>query len=242
MSRMSEAIAKLKLRLRGNALIFRHVAAHREHPLLKRRVVRPGDDAVIEGFPRSANTFASVAFEVSQPAEVKFGNHFHSPAQFVLAKKYGIPAMLVLREPVSACKSYLLHSPGLKAAEALERYIAFHRPLLEIRDFLAVAPFEEITTDFGQSILRMNRMFGCAFSAFDHTDESARKVFATIQDRRNMRLAAGMVSDNPLAVTVPAEEKAMRSVEAGLLFENPDLGTLKANAAALYLDLLRAAR
>jgi hypothetical protein len=235
---MSVAMARLRLRLRSNAWIFRHFGARREHPLLTRRIVRPGDDAVIEGFPRSANTFASAAFELSQPGEVRFGNHFHNPAQFILAKEYGIPAMLVLREPIAACRSYVLHSPGLTAAAALERYIAFHRPLLAIGDFVSVAPFEEVTTDFGQSILRMNRKFGCDFSAFVHTEENVRKAFATIEHRRSMRLAAGVVRDNPLAVTVPTAEKGERKLEAGLHFENPDLADLKATAASCYSNLL----
>src|SRR5262245_54574684 len=38
-------------------------------------------DAVIEGFPRSANTFAAAAFALAQTTPVRLAHHLHVPSQ-----------------------------------------------------------------------------------------------------------------------------------------------------------------
>ena len=43
-------------------------------------------ELVIEAFPRSANTFATVAFQLSQPAPVRVAHHLHAPAQVTEAR------------------------------------------------------------------------------------------------------------------------------------------------------------
>ena len=104
-----------------------------------RRVVERGDPVCIEGYPRSANTFACDAFVLAQgkslanvPTEgypIPMGNHFHSPAQFHLAKKYGVPALLVLREPMDAALSWVVFSDGDMGPEAtLRSYVNFTKP------------------------------------------------------------------------------------------------------------------
>ena len=117
---MSVAL-KLKMALRNDPLLFRLLYKRRETPWMKSRVLRPSDNALIEGFPRSSNTFATYAFLLSQGENITFGNHFHTPAQFALAREYGIPAMLVIREPVPACLSFLIYDGSMEAREALPR-------------------------------------------------------------------------------------------------------------------------
>ncbi len=171
------------------------------HPV--RRVAEPDDAVVIDGYPRSANTFACDAFTVAQGHSltdavakgyaVKMGNHFHSPAQFALAKKYGVPAMLVLREPVAAALSWVVFTEGkLSAADTLRHYVRFHEPLVAIADAFAVAPFEEVTSDFGKSIARLNAKFGTRFKLFDHTDAGQKAIFEEMETRlRNREKASG---------------------------------------------------
>jgi len=238
-----DVTTELKLAIRNNPWMFRKFWPRKEHSLLKRRVVRPGDDAVIEGFPRSANSFASIGFDLAQPDETKFGNHFHSPAQFLLARKYGVPAMLVIREPVAAARSYVLFTNGaIGPREALVRYIGFHRPLMKIADSFSVAPFEEVTTDLGRSIKRLNEHFGSEFLPFVHTEKNVQRVFDTILERRTGRIAKGVVEDNPMSITMPSEEKARRNSEIAGLFDNPVLDALKARATEQHHALVALAK
>jgi len=209
--------------------------------MLKRRVVRPSDDVVIEGFPRSANSFASISFDISQPRPIRFGNHFHSPAQFLLARRYKVPAMLVVREPVAAALSFVVfQGGGMTARHALLRYVLFHRPLLGIADSYVVAPFGEVTSAFGQSIDRLNRRFGTNFNRFEHTPENVQKVFDTIDTRRSKRVAAGVITDDPLRSTRPSQEKAERRADFKAAFDDKRLNRLKSEAYAQYEALTAA--
>jgi hypothetical protein len=227
----------------------------------RRRLVERGYDVVIDGFPRSANSFACDAFVVAQGHSVadattkgyaiKIANHVHAPAQFMLAKKYGVPAMLVLREPVAAALSWLVYTHERDAASAwmhgydgqgaaklvLRDYIRFHRPLLAIRDAFVVAPFDEVTSDFGQSIERLNHRFGTSFSPFDHTKQSEAAIFQVMRDRvedRSKRLGVDLAR----TFHFPDEQKrAMRDRLAAEL-DTEELAPLRTAATALYLELM----
>lgn len=210
-----------------------------EGPSFIRRKVRPGDDALIEGYPRSANTFASYAFDEAHGGHVRFGNHYHSPAQFFLAHRYGVPSMLLLRNPIDAALSSMLYKPRMDAHEALVRYIAFHRPLLAIASSFVVAPFEEVTTDFGRSIERLNRRLGTAFVRFPHDKVTEKRVFDRIQTDlvQNAKKHRGD-GLNPLKAYNPNEEKRERGNALRRLFDAPPLDPLKREAHELHAALL----
>lgn len=206
----------------------------------RRRVTEPDDELVIDGYPRSANTFACDAFIVAQNREVKMGNHFHSPAQFALATKYGVPAMLVLREPVAAALSWTVFTEGkLTAADTLRNYVRFHRPLMALTDHFIVAPFEEVTSDFGLSIDRLNARFGTRFARFDHTPDAQADIFRWMEDRLQQREKA-RGEDLKLRRNYPSEVKDARRAEFRASFDAPAVAGLRHEASALYEGLMAA--
>ena len=71
-------------------------------------LVSPSTDLVIEGFPRSGNTFAVAAFVLSQPRPVRIAHHHHVPAQVIYAVKRGIPVLVVVRKPDDAVLSLVM--------------------------------------------------------------------------------------------------------------------------------------
>jgi hypothetical protein len=204
----------------------------------QRRVVEPEDDVVIEGYFRSANTFAVESFAASQLEPVRIAHHFHSPAQFALARRYGVPAMLLLREPIPAALSYVIFNEGTWSAQkALQFYVDFHLPLLRIQEGFVVAPFEEVTSDFGKSIARLNARFGTHFKVFEHSNEAQSKVFAGIEKRMTKR---GEQTGLNMAVRMnfPNDSKAQLRAKMKHTFEDPALEGLKIKANALYETLV----
>jgi hypothetical protein len=227
----------------------------------KRRVIEPGYDILIDGYPRSANTFACDAFAVAQGYEIaeasikgypiKMGNHMHAPAQFLLARRYRVPAMLVLREPVAAALSWVVYThekdaagawmhghEGREAARtALRNYIRFHKPLTGIQEAFAIAPFEEITTDFGKSIARLNDKFGTDFALFDHTREAQDRIFEVMQARIKERESRFGV-DLTRTFHFPQQKKHEIRQHFAAEFETADIAPLKEAATALYNELM----
>jgi hypothetical protein len=216
---------------------------------------------LIDGYPRSANTFAGDAFLVAQGysleaiaehrCPLKMGNHMHAPAQFVLAKRYGVPAMLVLREPVGAALSWLVYTHEKDAASAwlhgygganaakmvLQDYIEFHKALLPIKDAFVIAPFEEVTTDFGRSIKRLNDKFGTSFRSFDHTKEQEAIIFQIMKSRVDAR-GKGLGLDLARTYHFPDDQKAEIRRRLAAEFQAAAMTTLIKSATSIYKELL----
>lgn len=153
------------------------------------RAATVGQDTelVIEGFPRSANTFAQVAFEMAQKHPVKLAHHVHVPAQIIYAVQRRIPVLVLLRNPEDAVMSLMVHTPWVPAAEALAVYHQFHQRILPYSDGFVAATFEQVTADYGLVIRRLNAKFHSEFGVFDHTQENMDRCFQIIDEKARLR-------------------------------------------------------
>jgi hypothetical protein len=149
-------------------------------------IVERDTDVVIEGFPRSANSFARAAFHSVQPG-LKYATHVHSSAQVVQACRWSVPAMVLLRNPEGAVCGLVAfdwelggRNPSEIDAAAvdrvLRRYLDFYEPLERYRSDFFVAHFPEVVADFGRVMRGFNERFGKNHGAFSHTPESARAL------------------------------------------------------------------
>ncbi len=214
------SIFHMQMRLRG----------HRE------LTVKRDTDLVIEGFPRSGNTFACAAFQLAQPYPLKLARHLHAPAQIVIAARWGIPALLLLRRPADAALSLLIRDRTVTLAGALGGYARFYSALSAWREHFVVASFEQVTCDFGSVIARLNRRFGSGFALFEHNAENEAAAFAEVE---RMELADS--GGGPLRqthVSRPSmEREAMKENLAAALSE-PSIAAAHRRAQGVYDDFL----
>ena len=138
-------------------------------------------DLVIEGYPRSANNFALAAFQLAQPEPARIAHHTHAPATVRAAVRWGVPVLLLVRDPEDAVLEFVIRRPALSVGQALRGYVRFHEPLLGYRDRIVVGSFDDVTTDFGAVIRRLNHRFGTEFREFEHTPENVRACFSAIE-------------------------------------------------------------
>jgi peptidoglycan hydrolase-like protein with peptidoglycan-binding domain len=142
--------------------------ARRKYPGPSPRVIGSGTQVVIDGFTRSASTYAVYAFQVAQQLAgrplVPLAHHLHAPAQIMTAARRGVPTIMVIREPHGAVLSQVVREPGVDLLDALWAYHRFHEFLLPFRDALVVADFAEVTGDFGAVVRRANRAFETSFA------------------------------------------------------------------------------
>ena len=153
-------------------------------------VVRRNTRLVIEGYPRSANTFAEAAFKISQPRAVKTADHIHVPSQIIRGARYGIPICLLIRNPEDVVRSLVVKHTKILVPDALRGYENFYNTCWTYRKAFLVATYEQVTADFGMVIRKINRCFGTHFVPFEHSDNNVRHVF-DILDERNMRINNG---------------------------------------------------
>src|ERR687889_719746 len=147
------------------------------------RAVTPDTQLVIEGFPRSGNSFARRAFVLAQnesPGKIRIAHNMHVPAQVVRAARWQIPTLVVIRRPRDAVLSFAVWGP-ISVDQALRYYISFYETVEKYRDAYVLGLFEEVTEDFGQVIRRMNDKFGTTFSLFHHDERNVSKLFAGME-------------------------------------------------------------
>ena len=204
---------------------------YRMRPSYRHLLVDRRTQIVIEGFPRSGNTFAVVAFQQAQRESVRIAHHLHMPAQVIRAAKWGIPTLLLARKPTDAALSWVIREPGVSIRQALKHYISFYEKAAEYRDALVVGFFEEVTRDYGAVLERVNAKFGTEFSTFVHSEENVKSVFDHIDEvhraRRGGRLDEKVIT-HPSAIKAGLKEALKKELEA------PEVRKLIARAEAVY--------
>lgn len=163
------------------------------HALFQRRsgyqglLVSESTDICIDGFPRSANSFAVGAFSSANP-DVDIAHHTHVPAQILRACEYEIPTVVLARHPIDA----IVSGRGLELqiaaindrkaplrisfSERLKAWVAFYECVLPYRERVIIAPFDTVIHDFGCVIDAVNRRYGVDFAPFHHTESNVDSI------------------------------------------------------------------
>ncbi|MDT4910280.1 MAG: hypothetical protein QOI69_3521 [Pseudonocardiales bacterium] len=160
--------------------------ARRKYPGPSPEVLSAQTELVIDGYTRSASTFAVYALQLAQERPTRLAHHLHAPAQLIAAAHGGVPALLLIREPRGAILSQLVREPGVAIRDALVAYVRFHECLLAYQDRFVVGEFETVTHDFGSVIGRLNDRFGLTLAEFVHTAQSMSECFALIAQRGSL--------------------------------------------------------
>ena len=198
-------------------------------------LVNGATEVVIEGFPRSGNTFAVFAFEHAQRREVRMAHHLHAPAQVIRAARRGIPALVLLREPMDAATSLMLRDPSFSAERALRYYVSFYETIADYQHAFVLGLFEEITEDYGAVIERLNARFGTEFTPFDHTEENVDQVFRLIEESHKAKRGNRVVEEQ---IARPSTTKSALKAQLKERLYSPELEPLTARADAVYMALL----
>lgn len=166
-------------------------------------------DILIDGFPRSANSFAEAAFRLAQPVPIKMAHHSHAAAQIIQAAKWNIPSLVLIRDPIEAARSLLMHQPQVfDVKTALSEYVYLYTSIEPWRERFVLAPFDTVTRDFGKVIDAINRRFHMAFCTFQHTPETELAVFDKVDETSRER---GTIESDSVESYSPRANPALRS-------------------------------
>ncbi|HZP89607.1 MAG TPA: hypothetical protein VFC04_01275 [Actinomycetota bacterium] len=148
-------------------------------------------ELLVEGYPRSANSFAVAALARLRPG-IRIAHHLHAPGHVIAAVRLGVPALVLIREPEDAVVELALLKPALTPAQMLRGYVRFYEPLERYLERIVVARTSEVTGDFGVVVGRLNERFGLGLPAFEHSEEAAAAVHRAIQDVRAGAVGPGL--------------------------------------------------
>ena len=270
---ISAATAPISPLRRARHRVRTHVSEHpstylrfarHKYPGPSPEVISEHTELVIDGYTRSASTFAVYAFQLAQPRPVRLAHHLHAPAQLIEAVHQGVPALLLIREPRGAVLSQLIREPGVAMRDALIAYCRFHTCLLRYRDGLVVGDFDEVTHDFGAVVRRLNARFQTSFIPFVNTEHNVKECLELIELRGThsgllLGFESGTVSANRARrerrrlteerasvpnrdAWVPSSERELRKADLEQHWNRPGLARLRERAAALHRTFTEVAR
>ncbi|MGV6829444.1 MAG: hypothetical protein ACWA45_08605 [Flavobacteriales bacterium] len=188
--------------------IFVQKIRYFHHPY-RRKIIQSNSDIVIEGFPRSANSFSVKAFKFANGNNYKIATHLHAYPQVILGVKYKIPTIVLIRNPFDCIVSYA----ALRAEKMgknhfniaydlkwlLQDYVLFYKKLLPIKEQVIVAEFTEVLNDYGKFMDALNKKFKTNFNIFDHTGENVKIVFETSKSHLSPSLKREKIKKEYLA-------------------------------------------
>lgn len=179
-----------------------HRRAYAEHRLIE------SADLVIEGFPRSANSYALHAMRVASNDELEIRGHTHSYATVLNAVKAHKPCIVLVREPAMAVASLVKMSKAPRAISGARNYCRFYERLEPFLTDVVVAEFETVTTDFGSVVNQVNQRFATNFLIYERTKENELEVVERLNEVAQ-KLNKGRM--NEAGVARPSADRAPSS-------------------------------
>jgi hypothetical protein len=195
---------------------------------------------LIEGFPRSANSFAVAAFEMANGHATPVAHHTHASAHVMAAVRARVPTLVLIREPQESVLEMVVARPACSVRQALRGWIRFYRALLPLGEGFVVGIFSEVTRDFGAVIGRVNERFGTCFREFRHTEDNVRACFEAMDAYWRARVGSG-----PALERLVGRPSALRDELKDALrprYADERFAELRAQADACYLRFAALAR
>jgi hypothetical protein len=192
---------------------------------------------VLEGCGRAGSTFAMLAFASVQPRPVRTVSHTHAAAQVIMAVRWEIPTLVIVRPPLESALAHMARR-DIAARPTLVSWIRFHRRILPFRHGFVAVSFADMTSDFGAVTERVNDAFGTSFGVFRHTPENEAAVFAEIERRNRSRWGDQMTPERARALARPTAERSALKQRLRTQLEVPELAGLRAQAEELHRTLV----
>ena len=159
-------------------------------------------DILVDGYPRSSNTYTWCMFLISQKHLIYYGmalmnipassgvrlkGHIHQAAFVIHAAQHKKPICFLIRRPDKAIVSWHIayyqdfeevKGDNQTLEERLDYYIAYHKAILPYKKSLYIANFDRTTKDFKSVVAGLIERYGIKLSLdFDNeaTDIEAKK-------------------------------------------------------------------
>ena len=142
---------------------------------------------VVEGFPRSGNTFFAESISYFLGPDFSIASHAHHIAQIRLAVARGIPCVVLVRHPVEVLASYLIAGPHARPKDVLREYATYHSQILRLVDEVQVVTFGQAINDFQRTMERVSSRWNLSLVPESFTESDRERILERI-DENHRRL------------------------------------------------------
>jgi hypothetical protein len=191
---------------------------------------------VMDGYPRSGNSYARATFQYANGYELPISTHAHSHRMPELGAKRGIPTIVLIRDPRDCIASGRHFEPTVAVATQIAAYRRYYEPVFGFLDKVMIVSFAQVTSDMGAVIERCNARFGTSFVSYVSTPESEEAVVAMIDEATEIFAPEGRFD------AMVSRPSAVRQDKSKLLADLSEKDTADlAELGRLYEKLLAAA-
>lgn len=187
-------------------------------------------DLLIEGFGRSGKDFTADSFRIANDFNIKLAWGQKSAAAAAEAARWGVPTLMLIREPRATVLSNRTMNQNLPIGLLLKTYVAYHSHVWRFREHFVVATNVQVWDEFGTVVAKINRRFGTSFPEPTDT-EALRAQVKEFQDRGYREKYGDDWSESvKRTLNYPTEEKKRMREAVESLYDEPRLGALRDGA------------
>ena len=202
-------------------------------------VVTRQTELLVEGFPRSGNTWMEALLRSCSERDLRLAHHSHAAGHVKYAVKIGAPTVVLYRDPDDAVRSYLtLYNNSIDARDAYLDYITFYEAVFPLRDKgVLFFSFDEVTQAPSKVIDSINSSFSIGLdSSVIRADGGQESVYKRM-DQKAARLgrAQGKSDSRP---GNSSEETARQREIAKSAIDRPEVRSQREVAKRTYQKLI----
>jgi len=111
----------------------------------KELFINQNTDIIVEGFPRSGNSFLVFYLKKISKNKINIASHTHHPAHVMKGYKEKKTIIIVIREPIDAVVSlFIFYKKKIKFELLIDEYISFYNRIFKYKDEFIILNFETI--------------------------------------------------------------------------------------------------
>lgn len=202
-------------------------------------VVEPSSDLLIEGFPRSGNTWTEALIREAGHDALTLAHHAHAAAHVMLARQIGVPSMILFRDPDDAVVSLLaLYENQLDARGAFLEYIRFYEAVWPLRGpHVRFYNFTDVTAQSTATVGDLATAFELNLKADGLDKEDAKARVFKRMDEKALRLKRRRTEHSKARPDVAPVKDNSRKAFAREAIEAPRATAARAAAHRIYAQM-----
>jgi hypothetical protein len=166
-------------------------------------------DITVDGFQRSANTFAYVGFSILN-RDIKIAHHSHVSSQIIFSVKNNIPVLLLIRDPIDSIVSfYIFLNEEVPFKTIINSWKNFYLPLIAHKKKIYVSDFDDTINNFEETIDNVNSFYNTNFKSKFNGENFKEEIFKAIKQSHNNRFNKKL-NKGSLALPVDSRNKKKR--------------------------------
>ena len=166
------------------------------------RIVTNKTHLVIEGYPRSANTYCYSIFKTLD-TNLNIASHIHLPVNINLGLNKKIPCIAIIRDPIDCITSYMIRE-NIEILHAINYYLFFHNNLDVNNNKLLIVKFSTIISNYEKVINKYNHLFNTKY--FVNENHNFDELVVERVKKMDMQ-DTGEDIINHLTVALPSKER-----------------------------------